>query len=160
MITPEPASGSCCKHILSAFLVRRLCVSVPVSGIFRSRGAMHLWLPDVVGREVWDRVLSFPRVLARHSSPQVWGKKPSQRCVYWLENFGPSLKSEMDVVVVVAVVVAVAGVAVAVAVVVAVALAVDVAVVAVVAVVVVIVDVVVVAVVAVGSCSCRCWCCC
>ena len=50
-----------------------------------------MWLLDVVGREVWDRVLSFPRVLARHSSPQVWGKKPSPRCVYWLDNFGPSL---------------------------------------------------------------------
>ena len=61
---------------------------------------MHMWLPDVVGREVWDRVLSFPRVLARHSSPQVWGKKLSPRCVYRLDNFGPSLKSEMVVVVV------------------------------------------------------------
>ena len=69
-------------------------------------------------------MLSFPRVLARHSSPQIWGKKPSPRCVYWLDNFGQSLKSEIVVVAVVVVVVAVVAVVVVVVVVVAVAVAV------------------------------------
>ena len=50
-----------------------------------------MWLPDVVGREVWDRVISIILCWPDIALPQIWGKKPSPRCVYWLDDFGPSL---------------------------------------------------------------------
>ena len=44
-------------YTFCVILVGCLRVRVIMWGIIRSRGAMHMWLPDVVGREIWDRVV-------------------------------------------------------------------------------------------------------
>ena len=67
--------------------------TIALCGILQRRRAMHMWCPDVIGREVWEWVGRESESWLAMISPPKGGRSPHRGVsTDWVERVGPGLR--------------------------------------------------------------------